>query len=226
MILFITLYLLHGFMPCTNYSSIYPETAKQIVRVAPYERPKPSLDELIYAFKTRRKLKRLPFRAAYSRGSGVLIRKDGVLLTAAHVVRGTSIAKIMDVNGTHYRAAVLARDPDKDLALLKIIPTPLHPFAAAKISKKRPFGWPVYAVGNPKVVSRAITVGVLTAIDPEYRRLWSDAMLDNGSSGGGLFDATNGKLISITVERFNSYGCSPYQEDLHSFLDKNMDLAG
>lgn len=202
---------------------LYEATADKIVAVSPYEKPVNTIEDILEARYFRKKLKPKPFRALYRGGSGVLIRKDGVILTAAHVVRGTSIARIKTRSGNVYRAAVLAVNKDKDLALLKIIPTPLESHPCAKLGRSRGFGWPVYTIGLPQQMPWAITSGIITTIDDDMTI--ADAFIDHGSSGGGLFDATNGKLVGITIQVYKAYGASVQLKYIIEFLDNNLPLT-
>lgn len=210
----------------TNYAGLYADSAPSIVGVSPYEKPEPLLIELFYAKMRKKKIAPKTFKSGYRTGSGIVIRSDGVILTAAHIVRGTSLARIKDIDGTVYRAAVLARDEEGDLALLKIVPTYPYRFKPIKLSKQRPCGWPVYAIGNPAGFSRAVTSGIITTYDIDYDRLVSDAYANPGSSGGGLFDATNGKLLGVVVQTHESYSASIDTYNTTRFLSLYLPLAG
>lgn len=199
----------------------YVESAPTIALVSPYEHPpkkKHTMWDLLFPEKGG-------FGAIYRKGSAVFVRGDGVLLTAAHVVKGTSLVRLETNDSRVYRAVVSARDEKLDIALLKI-DHPQERFRAARIGAERPLGWPVYAIGNPAWFKAAITAGIIAAYDYEDRRLISDAFVEHGSSGGGLFDATDGRLIGIVVQLYKGYSASIQTSALQAFLDHTLLLAG
>lgn len=204
--------------------ALYAKTAPKIVSVSPYQQPAHEADDIIMAKVLRRKLTPKFFRADYSGGSGILIRKDGLILTANHVVKTSSLAKIESPTGTYYKAVVLARNKDKDLALLQIV-NPQEEFSVVEVGKPRALGWPVYTIGNPAWFTRAVTAGVLTARDYVDNRLVSDAFVEHGSSGGGLFDATNGELLGVVVQLYKAYSASIDTADTIEFISVYSCLA-
>lgn len=200
----------------------YRATAPKIVIVCPYERAVPTLMEAIASSRTKKKLKPKPFMASLDGSSGVIVSKTGVILTAAHVVRRSPVARIRTLDGQDYDVAVVARDKGLDLALLvPIRAKPKGQFSVARIGRQRPSGWPVYTLGNPSAMKRIITLGVISGFDGgEYV---SDAFIDFGSSGGGLFDATTGDLLGITIEVYKGYSFSATTDNIHRFVNKYID---
>jgi serine protease Do len=214
-----------------SYPQLHEKTAPKIVLLAPYEAPvltaKLHIGEDILVFK-----KQLPFSCHYRMGSGVFVREDGIIITAAHVTRGTSLLRVETVNGRVYRAAVIARDVEKDLALLKVVPEPNVAFKVARIGKERPSGWSVYAVGNPLGLPWLITSGIISGYLNDT--LLSDTVINPGSSGGGLFDVTNGRLEGITVGTISPIQSSGFMghsvfvrsKIVKDFLERSLPLCG
>jgi serine protease Do len=132
-------------------------------------------------------------------GSGVIWQPDGVIITNAHVARGTE-AIITLADGRTFDATVTARDDGRDLAALKVDATDL-PAAPIGDSDALRVGELVIAVGNPLGLTGAVTAGVVHAIgggDGPRQRPWvqADVRLAPGNSGGPLADA-QGRVIGI-----------------------------
>ena len=134
-------------------------------------------------------------------GSGVIWRRDGLIVTNAHVAHGSG-AKVQLWDGREFEAAVSARDPRLDLAALRISVNDLPAAEAADSSQLRP-GELAIAIGNPLGFVGALTTGVIHAVAPLWRfgsREWVQASvrLAPGNSGGPLADA-RGKVIGINT---------------------------
>lgn len=142
-------------------------------------------------------------------GSGVIIRKDGYILTNNHVVSGAD--KILVTVGLEDKeATVVGVDPSSDLAVLKI-PGTGYPAAEIGTSKALKVGQYVMAVGSPFGLEKTATVGIVSALNRSelvqeggndlttYTNLiQTDAAINPGNSGGALVDAT-GKLVGINT---------------------------
>lgn len=210
-------------LPKLDLVRSYEKSAPAIVWVSPYEKPTYTLDDILQSVKTKKKLKPKKFRAMYRGGSAVTIRKNGVFLTAAHVVRGSSLARIETMEGHVYRAAVLARNSDLDLALLKLVPEPRERFSPVKIGRQRPLGTHVYAIGLPAGMRWVLTTGVLSCFDEG--QYVSDTLADYGSSGGGLFAADDDSLVGIVVQVYKTYSASVTTNNIRKFLDMSLPLT-
>jgi serine protease Do len=140
----------------------------------------------------------------YGFGAGVIWRKNGMILTNAHVVNQQS-PRIVLPDGSDYPAKVLRRDTEIDLALLEIAAGDL---AAAKVASQAELriGELVFAVGHPWGQRGFTTLGVLAALDLAQTRgprrmvpvLRTDAQLAPGNSGGPLVNAA-GKVIGLNT---------------------------
>jgi serine protease Do len=132
-------------------------------------------------------------------GSGVIWRSTGTIMTNAHVVRAPS-ATVTLVDGRVFEATVSARDPQRDLAALKLQASDL-PAAAIGDSSAVHVGELVFAVGNPLGIVGALSIGIIHALSPAdgaYGQGWiqADIRLAPGNSGGLLADAM-GRIIGI-----------------------------
>jgi serine protease Do len=134
-------------------------------------------------------------------GSGVIWSEDGVIVTNAHVVRGSRV-EVQLWDGRELQAAVRSRDPRRDLAELRIDAKNLPAASAGDSSELRP-GELAIAIGNPMGFVGALATGVIHAVGPLRglgRQSWvqADVRLAPGNSGGPLADA-HGRVIGINT---------------------------
>ena len=134
-------------------------------------------------------------------GSGVIWSADGVIVTNAHVVRGSQM-RVQLWDGREFDASLVSRDTNRDLAELRINAANLPAAAAADSSQVRP-GELAIAIGNPLGFVGALTTGVVHAVGPLRRfgsQPWvqADVRLAPGNSGGPLADA-RGRTIGINT---------------------------
>lgn len=138
-----------------------------------------------------------------SLGSGVIVSKDGHILTNNHVVDGADEVKVALLgNKREYTAKVVGRDPKTDIAVLKIDAGDLPPLILAA-SDKVAVGDVVLAVGNPFGLGQTVTMGIVSAtrrggmgIEEYEDFIQTDASINPGNSGGALVD-TDGRLVGI-----------------------------
>jgi serine protease Do len=134
-------------------------------------------------------------------GSGTIWQRDGLIVTNAHVVRG-SRSRVQLWDGREFEAEAAARDPRLDLAALRISANELPEAEAADSAQLRP-GELAIAIGNPLGFVGALTTGVIHAVGPLRgfgSRPWVQASvpLAPGNSGGPLADA-HGRVIGINT---------------------------
>ena len=142
-------------------------------------------------------------------GSGVIVTRNGYVLTNAHVLDGAGSVIVTLMDGRELRAQVVDQRAERDLALLKVNATKLRAAQVGNSGKVR-VGQTAIAIGNPLgrypgTVTRGIVSGLDRSIDTdlgwETLRLTgliqTDAAINEGSSGGALFDL-DGRLIGIT----------------------------
>jgi S1-C subfamily serine protease len=141
-------------------------------------------------------------------GSGIVLDKEGHILTNNHVVGNFDSIDVILADGTAASATVLGRDPGNDLAVLQTdLPADLLvPATFGDSDALRP-GEFVIAVGNPFDLEGSVTEGIVSGLSrtleggsgrPLRQLIQADAAINPGNSGGGLFNA-NGQLIGITT---------------------------
>ena len=149
-----------------------------------------------------------------SLGSGVIVTKDGYVLTNNHVVDGAEDVKVTFSKGSQdYPARVVGRDPKTDLAVIKIEGSNL-PFITFGDSEKIEVGDLVLALGNPFGVGQTVTNGIISAVKrgglgmEDYEDfIQTDAAINPGNSGGPLVDM-EGRLVGINTAILSGSGGS------------------
>ena len=144
-------------------------------------------------------------RVERSLGSGVIISKDGYIVTNNHVIDGADkiIVALPDSN-KEYEAKVIGKDSKTDLAIVKISANNL-PFLKFSSSNDLQVGDVVFAIGNPFGVGESVTQGIISALNKsgiginDYENfIQTDASINPGNSGGALVDSRGG-LIGINT---------------------------
>lgn len=146
-------------------------------------------------------------------GSGFLISADGKIITNNHVISGSQQVEVAMANHETYKAQILARDPQNDLAILQIKPKAAVPFLTLGNSDALQVGQKVLAIGNPFRLEGTLTTGVVSALgrplQSENRTLegmiQTDAAINPGNSGGALVDI-NGSLLGINTAIYSRSG--------------------
>ncbi len=135
-------------------------------------------------------------------GSGVIVTKDGYILTNNHVINDADEIKVKLADGKEAKATVIGSDPETDLAILKIDLPDLKVIAMGD-SENLKVGDIVFAIGNPFGVGQTATHGIISAthrkdlgINTFENFLQTDAAINPGNSGGALIDI-HGNLIGI-----------------------------
>jgi hypothetical protein len=141
----------------------------------------------------------------HSIATGVVISKDGVILTALHVIKGAAEVQVRMANGEVFdRVELLGSDERRDVAALKI-PAGGLPHLVPRGDGALVPGDPVYAVTNANGLLWSATEGIISAVRPAdeipgagsgFRLLQFSAPIAHGSSGGALVDKT-GELVGI-----------------------------
>jgi serine protease Do len=144
--------------------------------------------------------------AAQGQGSGVIVDKDGYIVTNAHVVNGVSTAEVQLSDGSRGSATVVGVDPMTDIAVLRTQLENLTP-AEWGDSNDLEVGDLVWAVGSPFGLQKSVTSGILSAKERRgfapnatilQEFLQSDAAVNPGNSGGPLVDI-RGRVIGINT---------------------------
>jgi serine peptidase DegS len=163
------------------------------------ERVTPSLGELFGDFVPRYRQ-----RIERTLGSGVIVDEAGHIVTNHHVIANAATIRVQLKDGREADARIVGRDPDTDLAVLKIDLTPL-PVAVFGRSDQLKVGDVVLAIGNPLGLSQTVTHGIVSAtsrqqlgIAPLEDFIQTDAPINFGNSGGALVDSS-GALVGINT---------------------------
>lgn len=141
-------------------------------------------------------------------GSGVIITKDGYIVTNNHVVEGAEEIEITLNNNKVFKAELIGADPATDVALLKIEADEL-PYLRFGNSDKLRLGEWVLAIGNPYNLRSTVTAGIVSAkarsmsslYDDEFKIeafIQTDAAVNSGNSGGALVNI-QGELVGINT---------------------------
>lgn len=142
-------------------------------------------------------------------GSGLIVDDEGHIVTNNHVVGDALEVEVRLSDKTKLIAQVVGKDPDTDLALLKVTVDRALPFARFGDSSTVRVGQWVLAVGNPFGLDRTVTLGVVSGIGRENINLsryenfiQTDASINPGNSGGPLFNL-RGEVIGINTAIIN-----------------------
>jgi serine protease DegQ len=143
------------------------------------------------------------YRREQSLGSGVIVSKDGYVLTNNHVIARSNDIQVLLYDGRIATARLVGGDEDTDLAVLKIeagdLPT-------MKLDEAPPVnvGDVVLAIGNPIGLGKTVTMGIASAIGRQLDQwayeefIQTDAAINSGNSGGALVNA-RGELVGINT---------------------------
>ncbi len=145
----------------------------------------------------------IPERLA-GQGSGVILTKDGYVLTSHHVIEDAEQVEVALPDGTKYTALIIGRDAATDLAVLKIQAPDGVTFPPVEIgdSDKLRVGEFAIAIGSPFSLDSSVTVGIVSqkgrsvGLLPYEDFIQTDASINPGNSGGPLVDA-EGRMIGI-----------------------------
>ncbi|MBP2281155.1 serine protease DegS [Psychrobacter sp. PL19] len=145
-------------------------------------------------------------------GSGVIVSKDGYIVTNAHVIEKADEITVAFNDGRKSRATLIGTDPDSDLAVIKVDMTGLTPLGFREIPIR--VGDLALAIGNPFGVGQTVTQGIISAtgrtglgVNKFEDFIQTDAAINPGNSGGALVDA-RGELVGINTVIFSRSGGS------------------
>jgi S1-C subfamily serine protease len=153
-------------------------------------------------------------RPAQNLGSGVIIDREGRILTNEHVVSRASRIQVSLSDGREFEATLIGADPNHDIAVLEVVREGESkdeldlelPWLEPGSSEDLMVGEPVIAIGNPFGLSHTVTTGVISALNRSLRTddrvyhgfIQTDASINPGNSGGPLINAV-GDLVGINT---------------------------
>ena len=145
-------------------------------------------------------------------GSGVIVKENGYIATNYHVVQGAKKVEVTLHNGDKYNATIVGTDPSNDIAVIKIDAKGLTTATIGDSSKVK-VGDLAVAIGNPLgQLGGTATSGIISALDrtltiegTTLTLLQTDAAINGGNSGGGLFNGS-GELIGIVESKASAVG--------------------
>ena len=153
----------------------------------------------------------LPQETQLSLGSGVIVSREGYVLTNDHVVEGVSDIRVALGDGRTVEGKIVGTDPDTDLAVVRISVSGLTPITFGQSDQLR-VGDVVLAIGDPFSVGQTVTMGIVSALgrdlgsaNPFGSFIQTDAAINPGNSGGALVDV-NGNLVGINTLIFSRSG--------------------
>jgi len=173
------------------------------------------------------------FNTKTSLGSGVILTKDGLVLTNYHVVANTKEISVTLMDGRSVSGKRVGSDPETDLALLKIELNNL-PSIPLSNSDQLEVGDIVLAIGNPYGVGQTVTQGIISAtgrnrvgLNTYENFIQTDAAINPGNSGGALIN-TRGELVAINSAIYSQsggYQGISFSIPINLALDVMQDLA-
>lgn len=193
--------------PGASFAEAVARAAPTVVSVhtaSAREQPaNPLLDDPLFQRFFRIPVPRQP-ETETSLGSGVIVGRDGTILTNYHVVRDADRIQTVLHDGRIAEANVIGSDPDTDIAVLKISYGDLPAITIGDSNSAR-IGDVVLAIGNPVGVGQTVTQGIISGtgrnrvgINTFENFIQTDAAINPGNSGGALVN-TKGELIGINA---------------------------
>ena len=173
----------------------------------------PLLDDSILRRYFPELAERTPTGRVTSLGSGVIVAKEGYVLTNHHVIDGADDIQLVLSDGRELQASVRGVDPESDLAVLKVDGENLPTITFGTMDHLQ-VGDVVLAIGNPFGFGNTVTLGIVSALGRNHLGInrfedfiQTDAAINPGNSGGALVD-TAGNLIGISSTIFSQSGGS------------------
>jgi len=154
-------------------------------------------------------------RIQRSLGSGVIVSKDGYIVTNNHVIENAEeITVTIGDNPTEYNAKLVGRDAGSDLAVIKLESDKTFSPIKLGYSNELKVGDLIFAIGNPFGIGSTVTQGIISALNKNkvginrYENyIQTDASINPGNSGGALINAY-GELVGINSAIYSQSGGS------------------
>jgi serine protease Do len=202
-----------GTLETASFSSVVKRVAPSVVKITTTTKAKkvaingqqfPGFDNPMFRQFFGGRMPELQQPPQSGLGSGVIISADGFIATNNHVVQGADEVLVALDDGRELKAKVVGRDPQTDIAVIKVEATDLPAITFADSSKIE-VGDRVLAIGNPFGIGETVTTGIVSAkgrragLGLDYEDfVQTDAAINPGNSGGALVDV-EGRLIGINT---------------------------
>ncbi len=207
--------------PSLTTTQVAARGVKSVVNIATSKEIEQRLNPMLqdpffrHFFGGRGGMRRMPKRRQTALGSGVIVRKEGIILTNNHVVEHADDVKVTLSDGREYKAKIVGTDPKSDIGVLRLVDPPKD-LVALPIgdSDALELGEPVMAIGNPFGLGHTVTHGIVSAkgranvgiVDYEDF-IQTDAAINPGNSGGALLNM-RGELVGINTAILSRSGGS------------------
>ncbi len=156
-------------------------------------------------------------------GSGFIFSSDGLVFTNNHVIQGADKIMVSLLNENEIEGTLVGKDPDTDLAILKI---DSNGYGIAKLgdASELQIGQFLIAIGNPLGYQHTVTTGVVSALGRTMRTqtgmvienvIQSDAALNPGNSGGPMIN-TDGEVIGVNTAIINGAQGISFSVDINT----------
>ena len=180
-----------------------------------FQQASPSVVHVTSVERREERLRLNMFDIPQGSGSGFVWDREGHIVTNFHVIQKGNVAEVTLNDNTVWKAEIVGREPDKDLAVLKIAAPPetLRPLALGT-SANLQVGQKVFAIGNPFGLDQTLTTGVISGLGREILSvtkrpiqgvIQTDAAINPGNSGGPLLDSA-GQLIGVNTAIYSPSG--------------------
>jgi putative serine protease PepD len=183
--------------PASTTAAVQPASSSASTPTSPAEKAAAAVSDAVVQIESNDGL-----------GSGVLYDSDGHILTAAHVVEGSSEVRVRFADGTTVNGTVVGTDTSVDIGVVQVRPpSNVTPATLATGEKLEP-GQLAVAIGSPFGLEQSVTAGVVSAVRREVQGqelIQTDAAINRGNSGGPLVDA-DGHVIGINNSIYSDTG--------------------
>lgn len=209
--------------PATDFTSAAESTVNGVVSIKSYATPRGGyssgpMDPFEFFFGPQNRQQAPRQQQQTGLGSGVILSKDGYIVTNNHVIDGAEKLEVTLNDNRTFNAKVVGSDPVTDLALIKIDADDLHVIPVGDSESLKVGEW-VLAVGNPFGFTSTVTTGIVSAKARNISSLThsanrgnaiqsyiqTDAAVNPGNSGGALVNLA-GELVGINTAIYSQTG--------------------
>lgn len=194
-----------------EYSRIVAAVIPSVVSVMTQRRVQVPQQMDPFEFLFRQRTQRQPLERVQSGlGSGVIVSREGHIITNHHVIQGMDKVMVQLSDGRTEPAALVGSDEQTDIAVLKIDARNIQPLALGD-SDQVHVGQMVFAIGNPFGLSETVTTGIVSAkgrralADSGVELFQTDAAVNQGNSGGPLLNL-KGEIVGINTAIYSETG--------------------